>query len=219
MIKGVIFDMDGLMFDSERLSLEGWRLVGKTFGYSDMDSFLLQIRGLNQKRIAGIFHDRYGADADYEAALKIRMNYMYDWIDKNGIPIKPGLYELLDYLKAANIPAALATSSHREKAERFLRAAGVRDYFSSFTCGDMVEHSKPDPDIFLKAAAGLGQRPQDCLVLEDSPNGIRAGIAAGCRVIAIPDLSPVETELLGQIAAQYESLDQVISWIQTHENI
>jgi HAD superfamily hydrolase (TIGR01509 family) len=213
MIKGVIFDMDGLMFDTERLSLEGWRLVGRTFGYTGIDEFLYHIRGLSRARIGEIFHERYGADQDYQAALKIRLDYMYGEIEKHGVPIKPGLVELLKHLKEKGIPAALATSSDYSKASSFLDSAGVSDYFSAYVCGDMVEQSKPNPDIFLKAAKVLGQKPEDCLVLEDSPNGIRAGIAAGCHVIAIPDLSPVDDELLSQIDGKFETLHEVIDFL------
>lgn len=217
MIKGVIFDMDGLMFDTEVLSRDGWVMAAETLGFDPVltkNDFFLGTLGLTKSSIEKLYYHCFGQRDDFEKALEIRLNYMYDYVKKLGAPKKPGLTKLLLFLQESGIPAALATSSLKEKATLFLKSADVYEYFSGYICGDMVTHSKPHPEIFLTACEVLGLKPEECLVLEDSPNGLRASIAAGTHTIAIPDFLQVPEELSHQIDATCSSLLDVIEWIR-----
>ncbi|KAA8502324.1 HAD family phosphatase [Mediterraneibacter catenae] len=197
MIRGVLFDMDGLMFDTEALGLKGWKAAGRKIGIEITDDMIASFRGLGSSEKRKRFGQVTGKPELYEAALAIRTNYGDEWIRDNGIPIKPGLKQLLVFLRDAGIPAALATSTEREKAVSYLKLAGVGEYFSAAVCGKEAGPSKPEPDIFLKAAEKLGLSASECMVLEDSENGLRAARAAGCTVVVVPDLSPAPAEEKG----------------------
>ncbi len=213
MIRGVLFDMDGLMFDTERLGLEGWLEAGRQLGLPITEDFVLQIRGRNKADSRQVSQQMFGPGFDYDAAKAFRDRYADEAIHTRGVPVKPGLVSLLQALQERGIPAALATSTAREKALEYLRLAGVEGYFSAAVCGDEVTRSKPDPEIFCKAAAKLGLAPADCLVLEDSPYGIQAAAAAGCVPMMIPDMTPPQKSLRGLCAAVLPSLADVPAWL------
>lgn len=214
MVKGVIFDMDGTMFDTERMSTITWQKVGEELGIDIPIEFIDRCRGKSSAKIGELFQHRYGNTFDYEYARRIKHRFFDEMVEKDGVPVKKGLIELLEYLKNAKIPAAVATSNGREWSEKLLKLTGTYDYFTAFMYGDMMKVSKPEPDIFLKAAKKLGQRPQDCLVLEDSTPGILAGKAAGGYVIYVPDMIEVSTEVKAGITAEMENLSYVIDWIK-----
>ena len=195
MIRSVIFDMDGLMFDTERVARDGWIAVGKEDGYNVTVDFLDRVTGVNAVRVGEICREEFGADFQYETFHLRVYDYMFRIFDRDGMPCKPGLRELLDYLAGHGIRAAVASSSSRSVVVDYLKRADIERYFDAVICGDMVQNSKPAPDIFLKAAELLETPPADCLVLEDSHNGVRAGYAAGMEVIMIPDLIPPTDEL------------------------
>ena len=190
MIQGVLFDMDGLMFDTERIGYEGWKYAGKKLGIHMKDELIASFRGTGEKEKRRHFKEAFGSEELYDEAFTLRTVYAKEWIDKNGLPVKKGLVELLEYLKRENIPAALATSTNRKKAMGYLDMANVTEYFSASVCGDEVKAAKPAGDIFIAAAEALGVSTEKCLVLEDSPNGLKAAKNAGCKAIVIPDLSP-----------------------------
>ena len=214
MVKGVIFDMDGLMFDTERVSGIVWRKTAKTLGFSITEEFISSFRGRNYLGIKELFKKQYGRDFDYDGARAIKQRFFHAYIDENGVPVKKGLKELLMYLEKRNIPAAVATSTGRQFAEKMLRMAGIYDCFNGFVCGDEIIHGKPCPDIFHKAAQKLGIDPVDCLVLEDSEPGVLAAKAAGGYVIHVPDLVHVSREAKEGITAQMETLLDVRDWLE-----
>lgn len=211
MIQGVLFDMDGLMFDTERIGYEGWKYAGEKLGIDMPDELIASFRGTGETEKRRHFKEVTGRAEKYEEVYALRISYADEWIEKNGLPVKTGLEELLKYLKEMKIPAALATSSSREKAMCYLEMTGVRTYFTAAVCGNEVKRAKPAPDIFLTAAKALGVPSKECLVLEDSLNGLKAAKAAGCKAIVIPDLSPAPPKEEGLWDAKAADLKEVIS--------
>jgi len=214
MVKGVIFDMDGLMFDTERLASVFWKQAGYGVGEDIPEEFLNSFRGKNGEAIREAFLGHYGARFAYEYCRDLKVKLHYKYIEEKGVPIKKGLIELLDYLKEHGIRMAVATSTERNLANTMLRKAGVYEYFDTFAYGDMVKRSKPHPDIFLKAAEEMQVPIEECLVLEDSVAGVKAGKASGGYIIHIPDVVIVPEKVKEGITAEMESLLDVIEWIK-----
>lgn len=213
-VTAVIFDMDGLMFDTERLNAQCWAQVGKELNINIPESFLAQLRGLTRTEYRTAFIRQFGAQLDYDHASSRQKQLFWACIDKDGVPIKPGLLELLAFLHQENILAAMATASHQDRACRYLKLTGLHPYFQSFAFGNQVLHGKPDPELFLLVAANLQVDPEHCIVLEDSINGIMAGIAGGFHTVMIPDLVQPTPELERQLDAKLETLHQVILYIK-----
>ncbi len=188
--RAVIFDMDGLMLDTERLRMQLFERVVAEHGMTLPDGVYLQTIGRTVRDSRGIFAEHMGSDFPYEALRLKRRDMEYAHIDQHGVPTKPGLESLLDWLEGQAFPRAVATSSARATAHRLLDVAGVRNRFDIIVSGDDVEHGKPAPDLFLLAAEHLGIAPSDCVVLEDSGAGIRAAHRAGMTPILVPDLQP-----------------------------
>lgn len=209
MLDGVLFDMDGLMFDTERIGREGWHAAAQILGISIPESVIDAMRGTGTEECRVLFNTRIPGNL-YDTARKLRVDYADTFIRRNGLPVKPGLELLLRWLEEAHIPAALATSTCREKAMGYLRMAGVEQRFTAFCFGTEVPRAKPAPDIFLAAARKLHADPRRCVVLEDSPNGLRAAKAAGCRCIVIPDLTPAPKKMENLWDAKVQTLADVI---------
>lgn len=214
MIRAVIFDMDGLMFDTEHLAAEGWKRAGAELGFDIDESRLSQIRGRNIASSRKLFNEWYGEQVDYDRARSIRCSYSEDYIKKFGMPVKAGLYELIFYLDVKGYKKAVATSTNRETVEKYFLNADIRTKFDAVICGDEITNSKPAPDAFLAAASKLQVESGNCLVLEDSPNGIRAGVNAGCSVIMIPDMDAPTTELKGMCTGVCTDLSKVITVLE-----
>jgi HAD superfamily hydrolase (TIGR01509 family) len=215
MVRGVIFDMDGLMLDSERLTSGFWKQAGERIGADIPMEFLDSFRGRNPQAIQEAFLEQFGPEFEFERCRDIKTQLQHEYVKKEGMPLKKGLTELLDYLKEKGIRMAVATSTDRRLADAMLEKAGVREYFDAFVYGDMVERSKPYPDIFLKAAEEIGVTIEECLVLEDSIAGVEAGKASGGYIIHIPDIILVPDAVKEGITAQFESLFDVIGWIES----
>ncbi len=214
MIKGVIFDMDGTMFDTEPISAWAWKEAGKQEGYEITDAMVRSFLGKNMTAIQEILQKEFGPEADIAAIAQARQVYYKAYIQKQGAPHKEGLVVLLEYLKEQKIPAAVSTSTDRETGEMVIKKAGVYEYYSAFVYGDMVERSKPAPDIFWVAERELGLAPEECLILEDSPSGVLAGKAAGGYTIYIPDAMQLTEEVKKGISAEVSNLSEVIDWIK-----
>lgn len=196
MIKGVIFDMDGLMFDTERLWDTLWEPACQALGVpmpEDTVSFYASGRGLAGQYLQEHVH-KYFPQVDPQKMLD-KIWQIGDERFAQGVPCKPGLKELLALLEERGLPRIVASSSPRNMIEQNLQTTGTARYFHDIVCGADVEHSKPAPDIFLEAARRLGLDIRDCLVLEDSYNGVRAGHAAGAVTIMVPDLAQPDEEI------------------------
>ena len=210
MIKGIIFDMDGLMFDTERLVIKAWDFAGKQMGYSITKDIVVKTLGLNTENTRRVFIEHLGNNFDFYVFRKIRVDYMTDYIDKNGIPIKTGLIELLDFLKSNHYKMTVATSTEKEKTEYYFKKANISHYFDDIVCGDMIERGKPEPDIYLKASKIIGVAPNECLALEDSPIGILSAYRAGMKPVMIPDLVKPNEETNKILYAKLPTLFDVI---------
>lgn len=209
MLDAVLFDMDGLMFDTERIGREGWHAAANILGIAIPESVIDAMRGTGAEECRSLFNARIPGNL-YDTAKKLRTDYADLYIRQHGLPVKPGLQELLYWLRNENIPAALATSTCREKAMGYLRETGVDHFFSAAVFGPEVPKAKPAPDIFLAAAKALNVNPKRCVVLEDSPNGLKAAKAAGCIAIVIPDLTPAPEERENLWIAKADTLSDTI---------
>lgn len=193
--KAVVFDMDGIIFDSERLVIETWKVIADKYGVKDIDSACLACTGLNKEATAVKMKEIYGADFPYEDYKKEASALFHERYDDGRLPMKPGVVELLTFLKEQGKRVALASSTRSETVKQELSDAGIIGFFDEIICGDMVSRSKPAPDIFLKACECLGVEPQEAYGIEDSYNGIRSAYAAGLRPIMVPDLCPPTEEM------------------------
>jgi len=192
----VIFDMDGLMFDTENLTIPLWEIAGKPFGYNLTRDIVLRMVGISGEKAQQVLLEEFGADFPYDAIRDEFRILVSKEVEKKGVPKKPGLMYLLDRLQAAKIPLGVATSTRSPRAVSMLEKAGILEYFKALTCGEEVTNGKPAPDIFLLAAKKLGQPPASCVGFEDSTAGLMGLHAAGIRSVFIKDvLSPPEEVL------------------------
>ncbi len=212
-IKGVIFDMDGLMIDTEKLLTRFWIEAAKESGFEMKTEHVLGIRSLAAKyaipKLQGIFGDNF----DYATIRKRRIELMNEYVMENGIEKKKGLDEILAYLKG-KYKIAVATATDYNRTEMYLKKLGIFDCFDKIICGSMVENGKPQPDIYLKACEELGLETCKCMALEDSPNGITAAFRAGCVPVMVPDLSQPDEETEKMLYAKADSLLDVIKILQ-----
>lgn len=215
MIKGAIFDMDGLMFDTEMLASKGWLQAAKELNYPITEETVSIIRGTNMATSREIFKREFGDSVDYDAARTIRTDYVNQMIEEHGVPVKHGLLELLKYLKVSGRKLAVATSTERKTAETYLKLANVYPFFDMLVFGDEVKHGKPAPDIFLHAAGKLALKPEECVVFEDSPHGIKAAYDAGTKIIGVQDLSVFDDKILKLLNYNCKTLEHAIPLIDT----
>ncbi|MGV2986222.1 HAD family hydrolase [Vibrio sp. E150_011] len=202
-----IFDMDGLLLDTERVCMNAFEKACHTLSIEFLKPEYLAIIGQNAQGVERTIRAGYPADLDYPLLRKVWMEYYHDITHNHAIPIKEGVLELLDWLKANNIPMAVATSTDLSLAKIKLQLAGLDEYFDSLTCGCEVTHGKPDPEIYLLAASRLNIAPEYCLGFEDSNNGTRAGIAANLQMYQVPDLVSPTDEV---IALGHEILPSMV---------
>jgi len=216
MMRAVIFDMDGVLFDTERLCADCWFEIAGEMGLptEPVGRAIYACVGLNLNDTRSVVADILGADFPYED-YRLRVSArMTQRMERDGIPVKPGVKEVLRFLKDSGYRIAIASSSRQETVRHHLEKAGIALFFETITSGDMVEHSKPLPDIYLKACESVGLAPQECYAVEDSPNGVRSAHSAGMQVIMVPDLIQPDEEIRSRICAQCESLFNVIKYLQ-----
>lgn len=216
-IKAVLFDMDGLMFDTERLAARFWIQAGNERGLAIGEDFLSRIRGSSKEEARFWFSECYGREADYWGMRNRKTELFRTYLDTHEIPVKEGLNELLVHLRRQGYRIVLATSTARNYAYQYLESAGVKQYFDDFVCGDMVSRCKPDPEIFYKAADRAGCEPSECAVLEDSLNGIRAAIDGGFIPVMVPDITKPSPELVKELAACCANLREALDFFKEQE--
>lgn len=209
-IELVIFDMDGLMFDTEKISYESWVKAGERFGYAISMDVFHQTIGANLERTIEIYKRHFGDAFPTDEIITERAKISDDIVTAKGVPVKPGLTALLDHLRANHIRCAVATSTSRKRANKLLELSGVKGYFDCIVCGDEVKRSKPDPEIFLKVCKTLNLSPKVTMVLEDSEAGIEASYKGGMLPVLIPDIKQPSRQSLARAYKVLEDLHQVI---------
>ena len=213
-IKGAVFDMDGLMIDTEKLYLKYWKQAAADFGYAMEDKHVFAIRSLARKFSVPMLKGFFGEDFPTEEVRARRTELISAHIAEHGIDLKEGLLDLLKYLKKRDIRIAVATATPRERTMTYLNKINILDRIDAVVCGDMVTTGKPDPEIYLTAAKTLDLQPCQCAAFEDSPNGIKSAYSAGCHAIMIPDLTPPDDEILPMLSGVYKSLDEAVSFFE-----
>lgn len=212
-IKAVIFDMDGLLLDTEKLLIRFWVQAANEAGFPMTRENALSIRSLHRSFVIPYLKGLFGEEFDYVKIRARRMELMSDYLSKNPLELKPGAVELLDFLNEKGLQTAIATATDMERTREYLRRAGILEKFDTLVSAAMVEQGKPKPDIYIYAAKQLGLLPKECVALEDSPNGVRSAAGAGCVTIMVPDLTQPDKELSEMIFAKANSLSDVVGII------
>ena len=206
MIKAFVFDMDGVIYDTERICRIAWKEAAQIHQLDRIEEDLDACTGLNRHDTELYFKNKYGADFDFASFNQRTRQYSKDYLAQHGVPLKPGVVELLEELKKRNCPIALATSTHKESAMAHLTETNLTKYFDAIITGDMVTHSKPDPEIYLIACKALATNPHNCAAIEDSPNGIRSAYNANMNAIMVPDLIAPTEEISKLLSYRFDSL-------------
>jgi len=212
-IKTVVFDMDGVIFDSERGCLNIWKELAEENGLKDMENVFKQCIGTTAVLTREILKKNYGNDFDVEGFQKIASARFHERFDNGRLPTLPYAKEILRFLKSAGYRIGLASSTREATVRQQLTDASLIDYFDNITCGDMLKVSKPAPDIYLLACKNLGVEPSLAYAIEDSYNGIRSAHAAGMHPIMVPDLIPANDEMRKLSYAIFDNLGDVIKWL------
>lgn len=194
-VKAVIFDMDGVLIDSETICDIIWKQLADEMKLPDIDDAIFECRGCNNDLMAKKLTARYGKDFNCPKFFEDFSKYFHKYEFENGIELMPGVLETLDYLKSNGYKIGLSTSTRRESAFRQLTNCKIIQYFESQTYGDEIVHSKPAPDIYLKSCAALGIEPKYCIGVEDSPNGVRSVFNAGFKAVMVPDKIEPDEEI------------------------
>ena len=213
----VIFDMDGVIFDSERACLYTWTEAASGYGITNVREVFDRCIGTNMNQTRQIVEDAYSKEFGEGIADKLlseSSRLFHEKYDGGRLPIKAGVKEILEYLKAENVRCAVASSTRKAVVEAELRDAGLIDYFEEIVGGDSVKVSKPDPEIYLIACDKLKVDPKDSFAIEDSYNGIRSAHAAGMKPIMVPDMIPADAEMKGLADTVCESLLDVIDYFK-----
>lgn len=209
-IKALVFDMDGLIIDSERIVQRTWKEIGPTLGYEKVEDHIYDLLGANVKRRDEYFRATFGEDFPMDRFSELTRKRFYEIMETEGLPLKPGVIELMEEGKKRGLKIGLATSSRQDYAKDIMTKVGVWDYFDGGVFGDQVTKAKPDPEIYLLACEKIEVEPKNALALEDAPAGIRAASSAGMRVVMVPDLVQPEKEIQKLYYKKVETLLEVI---------
>ena len=212
----VIFDMDGVIFDSERVYIDAYKKLAPKYGLTDVDAVhraCMDSIGVTRVKTREIFFSYVGHEFDYTRYRE----EVQELLNKQDFDLKPGVFALFDWLRETGASIALASSTREVSVRKSLGHAGLTEYFDQIVCGDMVSHSKPHPEIFLTAAQRLNADPQDCYIIEDSYNGIRAAHAAGAHPIMVPDILQPDEEIREKAEVVLPSLFEVKEYLEKQE--
>lgn len=213
-MKAVVFDMDGVLFDTEQLCMRSWIQVAGEWGLHDMEAVFRQCIGLNGNDTKNLVKSHFGQDFPYDEYHARTSEWFWRDVEENGLPVMAGVREILPYLQESGWKIALASSSRYEAVISHLKRAGIGEFFSVVVTGDMVEHSKPRPDIYILACERLSVEPGEAYAIEDSPNGIRSAHAAGMKPIMVPDQIQPDAEMEEKSFLICKNLFEVMAFLQ-----
>ena len=206
MIKAVIFDMDGILIDTEKWLNVYWQQAAKEAGFEVTREDGLAIRSLAGKYAGPYLRGIFGDSFDYEAIRERRKELMREHIAKYGIEKKPGVDDILSYLAEKNMKRAVATATDPERTKQYLTQIGIYDKFDKIVSATTVENGKPQPDVYLYACEQIGEKPEYCIAVEDSPNGVLSAYRAGLSVVMVPDLTEPDEETAKMLYARIDTL-------------
>ena len=213
-VRGVLFDMDGVVLDTEKLYARFWREAAVSLGYPMTHTQALGMRSLSRSAGQAKLESYFGSGISIEEVRGKRIELMEAFIDTYGVELKPGIIELMDYLQSKGIKTAITTSSPMERIRKHLGPHGLVERFDKLCTGYDVPKGKPEPDIYLYGAASLGLKPGECLAIEDSPAGVLSASRAGCLTVMVPDLDQPDEETEKLLYARADSLTDVIDLVR-----
>lgn len=213
-IKAFIFDLDGTLIDTEKIYRQVWPKAVAELGYEMKDEHYLAMRSLGRPYAPLQMKEWFGEDFDYNEARRIRKGYFDAYIGEHGIELKKGAIELLTYLRNSGYITAIATATDPVRADEYLTKVGLKGYFDRVISATMVDEGKPSPKVYQYAASELGFNPDECVAVEDAPNGITSAYRAGLNVIMVPDQSEPDDELLKMVTIKVDSLDEIIGYFK-----
>lgn len=213
MVRGVLFDMDGVVLDTEALYARFWREAAAALGHTMSYEQALGMRSLSPVAGQAQLESYFGKGVSRAEFREKRIELMDAYIDVHGVDLKPGIRELLDHLDYLGIPAAITTSSPIERVKRYLGPHGLLNRFQRLCSGSEVAHGKPEPDIYLYGAACLGLKPEQCIAIEDSPAGVLSAYRAGCMTVMVPDLDQPDEATRKLLFAKADNLKDLIKII------
>lgn len=214
-MRTAVFDMDGLMFDTEAVFMKAWDYVGEKIGIGPAGFMVIETLGMNFEKTKQVWRQRFGGMCDEAQVIKLTHEFIEDYYAGNSVPVKKGLYNILQYLRSNGYKLAVASSSPQKDVLNHLEDAKVLQYFDVIVSGDMVERSKPEPDIYLEACRLLEAEPCHSYAFEDSECGLNAAIAAGCKTIMVPDLWQPDDSMRQRVEAVCADLDEVVNYIES----
>lgn len=217
MINAVIFDMDGLLINTEKYLFRFWKQAAEEFGYVLTTEQLLGIRSLAAEFAVPKFREMMGENFDYFAVRNRRKELMAAHLERYGVEKKPGAEALLQWLTEHGYKKAVATATDMERTCKYLKEIGILEQFDQIVCAPSVPHGKPMPDVYLHACAQIGEKPEHCLALEDSDNGALSAYRAGCKVVMVPDLAEPLPETMEFLTGIAEDLKKVIPLLEELE--
>ena len=213
-IKAIVFDKDGVLFDTEMIIIECWKVIGKQKNINGIENVIKKCIGLNKTDTVVLLKKTFGDSVPFMNLMEEAANMSRAWTLKNGLPVKEGAYEALDFLKESEYRIALASSSSTATIKKHLKESNMEQYFEQVIGGDSILHSKPLPDIYLNICEKLKLLPEQCIAIEDSPNGIISAYRAGMKPIMVPDLIEPTPEIEGMLYRKFDSLLQVRDFLK-----
>ncbi|MGN6668057.1 MAG: HAD family hydrolase [Trinickia sp.] len=213
MFSAAIFDMDGLLIDSERTIMNTWIAAAQELGLHIRPIDYVEIIGRSLPECHAMLAAMFGAQPLFQEALIRVRQQLQSPTNPPVYPLKPGVQHLLTTLANAGVPCAVASSSSSQEIKARLGRVGILDFFDAVAGGDEVARGKPDPAVYQLAASRLNQSPDNCLAFEDSENGLLAALRAGIPVVAVPDLKPPPDAIIGRSLISLASLDEAKEYV------